>query len=154
MGRVRFHTYAFLVALAGLLAFAATPLSARMPENPSVRSFAAAMGLRDIDGFVETVETLRQTGKLPPRYLTKDDAARAGWRPGDDLCRAAPGRAIGGDRFGNREGRLPDKPGRVWREADLDFACGRRGARRLVWSNDGLIYVTVDHYRSFHAVPS
>ena len=111
-------------------------------------------GLRDAEAFVETVTALREDGRLPQRYLTKNEASRAGWRPGDDLCRAAPGKAIGGDRFGNREGRLPraQRAG-VWYEADLDFNCGRRGAKRLVWSSDGLIYVTTDHYQTFRQVP-
>jgi guanyl-specific ribonuclease Sa len=69
------------------------------------------------------------------------------------LCRAAPDKAIGGDRFGNREGRLPTARGRVWYEADLDFNCGKRGAKRLLWSSDGLIYVTTDHYQTFREVP-
>jgi guanyl-specific ribonuclease Sa len=60
---------------------------------------------------------------------------------------------IGGDRFGNRERRLPEARGRSWREADIDSTCGRRGARRLVFSSDGLIEVTVDHYETFEEVP-
>jgi ribonuclease T1 len=131
------------------------PALARSPsgETHDLQQFARSLGLRDIDGFVETIAALRRDGKLPDRYVTKREAARAGWRPGDDLCRAAPGKAIGGDRFGNRERRLPVSQSRAWYEADLDFACGRRGAKRLVWSNDGLIYVTVDHYETFKPVP-
>lgn len=135
-----------------MLLVAGLPALARAPDD-GLRRFAIELGLHDIDGFVETVTSLRQTRKLPPRYRTKDQARRAGWRPGEDLCRTAPGASIGGDRFGNREGRLPAAPGRIWREADLDFACGRRGARRLIWSNDGLIFVSVDHYQTFHEVP-
>lgn len=95
------------------------------------------------------IETVRATGRLPDHYVTKREAEALGWRPGSDLCDAAPDRVIGGDRFGNREGLLPDAPGRQWYEADLDFDCGRRGAKRLVFSNDGLIFVSVDHYESF-----
>jgi hypothetical protein len=133
----------------------AGPALARSPggETHDLQQFAREIGLRDADGFIETVTALRREGRLPPRYMTKGGASRAGWRPGDDLCRVAPGRVIGGDRFGNRERRLPAAEGRIWYEADLDFNCGRRGARRLVWSNDGLIFVTVDHYESFKAVP-
>lgn len=118
-----------------------------------LQSFAHRLGLRDVDGFVETVTELRRSGRLPDRYLTKDEAEDMGWRPGSDLCDVAPRGSIGGDRFGNRERQLPDRQGRRWREADLDFNCGRRGAKRLVWSNDGLIFVTVDHYESFTKVP-
>jgi hypothetical protein len=130
----------------------AAPALARAPGD-ELRDFARAAGLRDADAFVDTVTSLRRDGTLPPRYVTKSEAARKGWRPGDDLCRIAPGKAIGGDRFGNREGRLPSARGRIWYEADLDFACGRRGAKRLIWSNDGLIYVTTDHYQTFREVP-
>jgi ribonuclease T1 len=135
-----------------LVLLVATPALARGPAD-DLRRFARDAGLRDVDAFVTTVTALRRDGRLPDRYLTKDAAARAGWKPGDDLCRAAPGKAMGGDRFGNRERRLPAAAGRVWYEADLDFACGRRGAKRLLWSNDGLIYVSVDHYQNFKRVP-
>jgi ribonuclease T1 len=117
------------------------------------RRFAREMRLADVDGFVETVRSVRETGRLPARYIDKNAAAKLGWRPGDDLCRVAKGRSIGGDRFANREGRLPAASGRRWTEADLDFDCGRRNARRLVFSSDRLIYVTVDHYETFREVP-
>ena len=58
-----------------------------------------------------------------------------------------------GDAFANREQRLPTRPGRHYYEADLDFACGKRNADRLIYSNDGLRFVTTDHYQSFHEVP-
>jgi len=116
-------------------------------------AFARAIGLRDVAGFVEAVRSLDRDGRLPERYLTKSQAAGLGWSPGVDLWRVAPGRSLGGDRFGNREGRLPSAPGRRFFEADLDFTGGKRGAKRLVWSSDGRKWVTVDHYRSFREVP-
>jgi hypothetical protein len=124
-----------------------------LADDTALHAFAQRLGLRDIQGFVSAVEGIRETGRLPQRWITKEEAEELGWRPGEDLCDSAPGSSIGGDRFGNRERRLPDRPGRRWHEADLDFACGRRGARRLVWSSDGLIYVTIDHYDSFVPVP-
>ena len=118
------------------------------------RRFAREMRLSDVDGFVETVREIRTKGALPAaRYIDKDDAARAGWRPGGDLCRVSGGRAIGGDRFSNREGRLPAAPGRRWTEADLDFDCGKRNAKRIVFSSDRRVFVTVDHYATFREVP-
>ncbi|HBT28621.1 MAG TPA: ribonuclease, partial [Erwinia persicina] len=57
-----------------------------------------------------------------------------------------------GDRFSNREGGLPQKNGRRWFEADVNYACGRRGTDRLLYSSDGLIYLTLDHYRHFQQV--
>lgn len=115
--------------------------------------FAEHVGLSDVNGFVNAVESLRSDGHLPPRYVSKRRAERLGWHPGLDLCRIVPGDAIGGDRFNDRAHLLPYAPGRRWREADLDEHCGRRGAHRLIWSNDGLYFVTVDHYRHFIPVP-
>ncbi|MCC7273713.1 MAG: ribonuclease [Alphaproteobacteria bacterium] len=139
------------LALAFLaLACAATLALAGEPER---RAFARHHGLADIDGFVETLDHLDRTGRLPPRYLTKDEARRLGWEPGRDLWAVAPGRAIGGDAFGNRERRLPRLDRGTYREADLDYRGGRRNARRLIWSGDGARFVTVDHYETFHLVP-
>jgi hypothetical protein len=89
-------------------------------------------------------------GKLPDCYITKSEASRSGWTASEgNLCDVLPGRAIGGDRFGNREGQLPEKAGRQYFEADINYNCGRRGGERLVFSNDGLIFVTHNHYKTF-----
>jgi len=105
--------------------------------------------------LVEIVRSLERSGnrQLPPKFVTKGQARKRGWRPGQDLwsISALKGASIGGDRFSNREGRLPRKQ---WREADLDYKGGRRGAKRLVFSRDGQRFVTVDHYRHFVEVPS
>src|ERR1051325_7437781 len=114
--------------------------------------FAEKSGLRDIAGFVETVQSLRATGKLPPHYATKDEAAARGWH-GGGLCGVWPGHVIGGDVFRNFGKALPSAPGRVYREADLDADCRGRGPKRLIFSNDGRIFVTLDHYNSFTPVP-
>ena len=145
MKRILALLLAAFVALTALPAFAAEPAE--------LRRFARELRLSDVDGFVATVQSIRATGRLPERYLDKDDAGKLGWRPGADLCRIAPGKLIGGDRFGNREGRLPSAPGRRWTEADLDYGCGRRNAKRLVFSSDRLIFVTIDHYETFREVP-
>jgi hypothetical protein len=115
--------------------------------------FARGVGIADVAGFAETVAAIARDGRLPPRYLTKEAARALGWKPGMDLCRVAPGKALGGDHFANREKKLPARAGRRWQEADLDYACGRRGAKRLLFSSDGLIYVTLDHYQTFRQVP-
>src|SRR5439155_12729388 len=101
--------------------------------------FAASAGLRDAAGFVETVESLRSAHRLPPRYVTKDEAKAHGWH-GGGLCAAWPGHVIGGDEFHNFGRKLPQAPGRVWREADVDGDCRSRGAKRLIFSNDGVIF--------------
>ncbi|ROR15068.1 ribonuclease domain-containing protein [Erwinia sp. JUb26] len=96
---------------------------------------------------------LQQHQRLPDYYMRKSEARRQGWDPSrGNLCQVLPGRAIGGDRFSNREGGLPEKAGRKWFEADVNYQCGRRGSDRMLWSSDGLIYVTRDHYRHFEQV--
>jgi len=121
-------------------------------DAPAVAAFAERVGLRDVTGFVETVQSLRDSGQLPPHYATKDEARAHGWH-GGGLCDIWPGHVIGGDRFNNFGHRLPQAPGRVYREADLDADCRGRGPKRLIFSNDGLIVVTVDHYNTFTQVP-
>lgn len=96
-------------------------------------------------------EHIRRTGTLPENFITKKQARELGYG-GGDLWRYARGKSIGGDRFGNFERKLPDKKGRIWRECDVDYAGGARGAKRLVFSNDGLIFYTADHYESFERV--
>ena len=88
-------------------------------------------------------------GSLPGNYMTKDEARELGWE-GGSVEMYAPGYAIGGDVFGNREGLLPEAPDRVYYECDVDTKGeDSRGSHRLVYSNDGLIYYTSDHYESF-----
>lgn len=94
---------------------------------------------------------IRRTGALPQNFITKKQAGELGWQ-GGDLWRYARGKSIGGDRFGNFERRLPDKKGRIWRECDIEYRGGARGAKRLIFSNDGLIFYTADHYESFERV--
>lgn len=88
-------------------------------------------------------------GHLPDNFITKSQARALGW-DGGALEPYAPGKCIGGDRFGNYEGLLPDAPGRTWKECDIGtLGGGSRGAKRIVFSSDGLIYYTHDHYESF-----
>ena len=88
-------------------------------------------------------------GHLPDNYITKSEAGALGWE-GGSVEVYSPGSAIGGDRFGNYEGLLPDKEGRTYYECDIDTDGGKsRGAKRIIFSDDGLIYYTDDHYESF-----
>lgn len=86
---------------------------------------------------------------LPPNYITKGQANKLGWKTKGTLDKVAPGKSIGGDRFGNYEKILPDKPGRTWKECDIDYVRGNRNAKRICFSNDGLIYYSGSHYRDF-----
>lgn len=89
-------------------------------------------------------------GHLPDNFITKNEAKKLGWdNSKGNLAKVAPGKSIGGDRFGNYEGLLPDKDGRSWTECDIGYEEGYRNGERIVFSNDGLIYYTGDHYKSF-----
>ena len=89
-------------------------------------------------------------GHLPDNFITKKEAEKLGWPGGGSLEPYAPGKCIGGDRFGNYENLLPKKSGRTYTECDIDtLGASSRGAKRIVFSNDGLIYYTGDHYNSF-----
>lgn len=88
-------------------------------------------------------------GKLPENFITKQEAQKLGWS-GGSLEPYAPNYCIGGNRFGNYEGLLPEMAGRTYTECDIDtLKASSRGAKRIVFSNDGLIYYTNDHYESF-----
>ena len=88
-------------------------------------------------------------GHLPENYITKSECEDLGYAY-SDAQKAVKDGAIGGDRFGNREGLLPKKSGRTWTECDIDtWGKSSRGAKRIVFSNDGLVYYTHDHYESF-----
>ncbi|MBR6570566.1 MAG: hypothetical protein IKK75_08945 [Clostridia bacterium] len=106
------------------------------------------------DGWYSTMEEvavyLATYEHLPDNFLTKNEAEKLGWdnRKGN-LGRVAPGCSIGGNRFGNYEGVLPDAKNRKWTECDINFDGGYRGAERICFSNDGLIYYTDDHYETF-----
>ena len=91
-----------------------------------------------------------QHGKLPDNFITKKEAQKLGWDSSwNYVSDVAPGKSIGGDRFGNYEGLLPSKKGRQWYEADCYYTKGKRNAHRILYSNDGLVYYTDDHYETF-----
>lgn len=101
----------------------------------------------------KVADYLQRHQQLPDFYLTKKEARAQGWNAKEgNLCEVLPGRAIGGDRFMNREKQLPEEMGRQWYEADVNYHCGHRGSDRLLYSNDGLIYLTTDHYRTMTKV--
>lgn len=107
----------------------------------------------DEDGWYYSAEDVAlyiyTYGWLPDNFITKDDARDLGWE-GGSVEKYAPGFAIGGDKFGNREDLLPKAEGRQYFECDIDTdGQNSRGAKRIVFSNDGLIYYTDDHYESF-----
>lgn len=108
----------------------------------------------DEDGYYTSKEDvglyIHTYDKLPDNFITKKEASQLGWESNKgNLWEVTDQMSIGGDRFGNREGNLPKKDGRQYFEADINYEGGYRGAERIVYSDDGLIYYTGDHYDTF-----
>ena len=153
-----------LVMAFGLLACGSVPLDEFIPAEtvgqPSVPVETTVntepeetQSLLDPDGWYYSAEDvalyLVTYGELPCNFITKNEARDLGWE-GGSVQKYLEGAAIGGDKFGNREGILPKADGRQYYECDIDTdGENSRGAKRLVYSNDGLIYYTEDHCESF-----
>ena len=88
-------------------------------------------------------------GELPENFITKKEARSLGWDSGLDLSKIAPGKSIGGDYFGNYEEKLPVGKGISYREADCYYTRGKRNAYRIIYSSDGRVWYTEDHYNTF-----
>ena len=111
------------------------------PDAPEITEAGSYTTAQDVAAY------LHLYGHLPGNFITKKQAQALGWE-GGSLEPYAPGKCIGGDRFGNYEGLLPS--GHSYRECDIDtLGANSRGAKRLVFSDDGLIYYTSDHYNTF-----
>lgn len=120
-----------------------TESQATETDAPQIDEFGTYSSMEDVALYILTYD------KLPQNYITKNEARALGW-DGGSLEPYAPGKCIGGDRFGNYEGNLPEAEGRFYTECDVDtLGASSRGAKRIVFSNDGLIYYTEDHYESF-----
>lgn len=90
--------------------------------------------------------------RLPDYYISKDELRALGWRSGKSIARYAPGKMLFGGIYDNKDGHLPSAPGRIWYEADINYYDGRRNKHRILFSSDGLIFVTYDHYSTFYEV--
>ena len=131
---------------------APTPTEAPLVTEIPVPPEASAPTLPE-DGSYDSKEDvalyIHLYGHLPSNYMTKKEAQDLGWS-GGSLEAFAPGMCIGGSRFGNYEGLLPEAEGRTYTECDIDtLGAKSRGAKRIVFSNDGLNYYTDDHYETF-----
>ncbi|WP_255299737.1 ribonuclease domain-containing protein, partial [Bacillus thuringiensis] len=104
-------------------------------------------------GFDEVAQYIKQNKKLPDNFITKQQAEALGWdRKKGNLHEVAPGKSIGGNVYYNHERLLPSAPNRTWYEADINYSSGYRGNDRILYSNDGLVYKTSDHYKTFTEV--
>ena len=111
------------------------------------RGTATVLGYFGVDVYLAVHQ------KLPNYYISKENAKEAGWIQWiGNLDTVLPGRIIGGDEYQNKEGKLPQADGRRWFEADINYSSGYRSNHRILYSNDGLIFVSYDHYKTFYEI--
>ena len=132
------------------------------PQEPPVherckceieRLIAILAGTATIDADSGADYFMKHLNLLPDNYVSKQAAEKSGWKNyKGNLRQVAPGASIGGDVFFNKKGELPHSPGRIWYEADINYTGGYRNNQRLLYSNDGLIFVTYDHYYTFYEI--
>lgn len=113
---------------------------------------AIKAGTATIKGVNGADFLLKTTGVLPDYYVTMEYAKKQGWKAGKWPSNFIPNKVITNGIYKNGNGHLPQAPGRVWYEADINYTTGRRDTQRIVWSNDGLIFVTYDHYLTFYEI--
>lgn len=124
------------------------PAATDPPEKEPFVVFGEAYSDKD-----HVAAYLHEFRELPPNYITKQEAQKLGWVSSwGNLWEVAPGKSIGGDRFGNYEGQLPTAKGRKYTECDIDFDGKFRNAKRIIFSSDGLIFYTEDHYSTFEEI--
>lgn len=131
------------------------------PEPPlhykcrcAIKSLEALIaGTATNKGFDGADWWLKKYGRLPDYYITEEEAKNRGWKPrSGNLLVVVPGKMITKGIYENRNGHLPTAPRRIWFEADINYIVGERGLSRIVFSNDGLIFVTYDHYKIFYEI--
>jgi hypothetical protein len=105
-----------------------------------------------VDGVQGADYVVKMTGWLPDGYVSKEEARKHGWEPRYGNLRDALPDAMVYTVYKNSERKLPDTPGRVWYEADINYFGGYRNKQRLLFSNDGLMFVTYDHYNAFYEI--
>ncbi|MDD4801926.1 MAG: ribonuclease domain-containing protein [Syntrophomonas sp.] len=145
-----------IIAWLLLLVLALTAIGCTSPDKPETISQSGKNEIVKIDKKgayskpMEVAEYIHTYNQLPKNYITKKEAAASGWESNKgNLWEVTDQKSIGGDVFQNREGKLPKAKGRQWYECDVNYYGGYRGEERLIFSNDGLIYYTQDHYETF-----
>ena len=153
-----FNIFALILTIIALLTGCSTQQIEEKPfepENPAVKADSEQQEQQiDEAGYYTSPEEvalyIHTYNKLPSNYITKKEATTLGWKSSEgNLWEVTDKKSIGGDLFGNREGSLPKKDGRKYFECDVNYEGGFRGSERLVYSDDGLIYYTSDHYKTF-----
>jgi len=128
------------------------------PEHENCRCSVIPMRTKEVGtatgkGFDGADAWLLYRNRLPDYYVTRNVAKANGYRrKKNNLADVLPGCMIGGDEFLNDNNKLPDAPGRTWHEADIDYTYGKRNLKRILYSNDGLVFVSEDHYQTFYEI--
>ena len=118
-----------------------------VPMRTKKTGTATDLGMNGADAYIA------RFGMLPDYYVDKQTARQAGWQTtSKKLSSVLPGKMVGGDIYANDDNKLPTAPGRIWYEADINYVTGKRNRQRIVYSNDGLIFVTYDHYQTFYEI--
>lgn len=117
-------------------------------DQSGTRNSSSQSSIDQLTEEKTVISYVKQNHRLPDYYITKNEARQQGWNPSKgNLCDVLPGKAIGGDKFGNRERRLPE--GEKYYEADVNYHCGSRNADRIIFTKNGDVYLTKNHYKSF-----
>lgn len=109
-------------------------------------------GTATIKGFDGADFALKYTNKLPDYYITIEDLKKLGWKRGKPVSKFATGKTLTAGIYHNHNKHLPQAAGRIWYEADINYTSFFRNSQRIVYSNDGLIFVTYDHYETFYEI--
>ena len=122
--------------------------SPKTEQRESRNSEVSSKDIAELTKESVVIDYVKKNHELPEYYITKSEARKKGWQPSkNNLCDVLPGQAIGGDYFGNREKKLPVSE--KYYEADVNYNCGHRNADRIVFTKDGTVYLTKDHYKTF-----
>ena len=141
--------FVILLTAIMLLTGCAASASGKKGQETAKPEVTAAPG--PMDEAQRIADYIFEYGKLPDNFIRKQEAEWLGWDPrrGINVSDVAPGMSIGGDRFRNYEELLPVVPGRKYYEADCYYLGGERNAYRIIYSNDGHVWYTGDHYKTF-----
>ena len=117
-----------------------------IPMRTKPAGTATDLGVEGADAYIAYY------GHLPDYYINKETAYKLGWNEKKKLSSILPGKVIGGNVYKNTNSKLPYSSGRIWYEADINYTFGKRNRQRIVYSNDGLIFATYDHYQTFYEI--
>lgn len=116
------------------------------------RMYAITAGTATVDYLDGADWYIKNNGILPEYYISYTDAKNQGWKKGENLSDFVPGKMLYNGIHNNLNGHLPSSENRVWYEADINYKSGKRNSQRILWSNDGSIFVTYDHYDTFYEI--